>query len=247
MAPKLANRFALFAEDGEASSPKQHQAPRKVNPFANQVADDDAPWEEVKRGSTRGQPQGQSRKVTTLVIRDENNPPFVATRSKQRDFSGSTQASKNATDDPHEHWCGVCSYKFGNKTALQSHIKTAPGDHSNYCNLCKRVFKDRNGLKNHVDNSFGHDFFCNLCLSAFKDDWALKCHFENNYAVGHQWVCLTCLLGFRTKIELTKHLHTGKKHVICNTCHRTFRNQDERDAHWRETTSEYCEPSDTQS
>ena len=134
----------------------------------------------------------------------------------------------------------MCSYKFGNKAALQSHLKTAPGDHTNYCNLCKRVFKDRNGLKNHVDNSLGHEFFCNLCLNAFKDDWALKCHFENNYAVGHQWVCLTCLLGFRTKIELTRHLHTGKKHVVCDTCHRTFRTQDERDAHWSETTSEYC-------
>jgi hypothetical protein len=80
-----------------------------------------------------------------------------------------------------------------------------------------------------------------LCLSAFKDAWALECHFINNIANGHQWNCLVCLRGFRTNIEKTRHLQTEKKHVACNTCHRIFRNQDERDAHWRETTSEYCE------
>jgi hypothetical protein len=241
MAPNVANRFALFAEDREARALEQKEVSRRDNPFANQVANDDTPWEEVKRGSTRGQPKGHGltggRKPTTLVIRRENNPPLVGTRSKQRDVSGSTQGS-TTTDDPHENWCGVCSYKLSDKAALQSHLKTAPGDHSNYCNLCKRVFKDRNGLSNHVDNAAGHDFFCNLCLSAFKDEWALECHYVNNIANGHQWNCLVCLQGFRSNIEKKRHLQTEKKHVACNTCHRIFRNQDERDAHWRETTSE---------
>ncbi|KAF2688145.1 hypothetical protein K458DRAFT_385716 [Lentithecium fluviatile CBS 122367] len=236
MAPKPANRFALFAEPDDAPSPKTEQDPNPDNLFANQVADDDSPWQEVKRGSSRLPGQGQVRKPRILNIREESKQPFVRIRPKQRDVSGSTQASSIHFDDLHENWCGVCSHKFSGKQALLNHLKQAPGDHSNYCNLCKRVFKDRNGLKNHVDNSLGHEIFCNLCLSAFKDDWGLKNHLENNYSVGHQFVCLTCLLGFRTKIELTKHLHTGKKHVVCNTCHRTFRNQDERDAHWKSTT-----------
>lgn len=99
------------------------------------------------------------------------------------------------------------------------------------------MFKDRNGLKNHVDNAVGHETFCNLCLSAFVNAWGLKNHFENNFSVaGHDFVCLTCLLGFRTKTELEKHLSTGDKHVWCHTCHRKFKNQTERDEHWQLTT-----------
>ncbi|KAL1597776.1 hypothetical protein SLS60_008263 [Paraconiothyrium brasiliense] len=229
------NRFALFADNDEDDSPGVDQSP-KINPFVNQVADSDAPWEEVGRG-------GQALKVDkvnlkTLVIRDENSVPLARSHKKAREVSGSTHDSDSMKlTDPHEHWCGVCRFRFPNKNALVSHIKQSPQVHENYCNLCKRVFVDRNGLKNHVDHAVGHDTYCNLCLSAFKDAWGLKNHFENNYSVtGHDFVCLTCLLGFRSKTELDKHLFTGAKHVWCPTCHRKFRNQSERDEHWYLTT-----------
>ncbi|KAF1955901.1 hypothetical protein CC80DRAFT_81882 [Byssothecium circinans] len=228
MPPKPANRFALFADDDDHEH-EAEKSPLSPSPFANQVADDDAPWKEVRRG-------GQAQKAKTLVIRDDRTrPPPANRRQKHRDVSGSTQAS-NASDKPmYENYCGVCNYHCSSKASLVDHIKHSPKAHANFCNLCKRVFKDRNGLKNHLENSLGHDVFCNLCLSAFQNQWALKNHFENNYAVGHEFVCLTCLLGFRTKMELSRHLQTGEKHVWCNTCHRRFRNQDERDAHWKET------------
>lgn len=237
MDAKRGNRFALFAEDDESLSPSP-EAPNKFSPFANQVAEDNAnSWHEVKRGAQR-----TKSKAKTLIIRDENKVPSAHHGPKQtRTFSGSTQTSTDKPEDPHENWCGVCHIKFPCKNALLTHIKQVP-KHENYCNLCKRVFKDRNGLKNHVDYSLGHDIFCNLCLSAFKDSWGLKNHFENNYHVGHEFVCLTCLLGFRSKIELDKHLQTGEKHVWCHTCHRKFRNQDERDAHWINTMSRYSIP-----
>ncbi|KAF2121604.1 hypothetical protein BDV96DRAFT_512942, partial [Lophiotrema nucula] len=126
--------------------------------------------------------------------------------------------------------------KLQSKTAILAHVKQTP-KHENYCNLCKRVFKDRNGLKNHVDHAIGHDVFCNICLSAFTDNNGLRNHFENNYTAGHENVCLVCLIAFRTKREIDHHLHNAPKHVCCNTCHRKFRNQDERDEHWVESTN----------
>ncbi|KAJ4301683.1 hypothetical protein N0V90_003776 [Kalmusia sp. IMI 367209] len=232
MAPTITNRFALFAERSPTPD-SPHRSPI-ANQLTDQLADADVnnPWQEIKRG-------GQLIKMKTLVIRDTYKPPpFARHHPKQmRDASGSTQDSDKSDrrDDPYEHWCGVCQIKLPSKNALLAHIKQAPRPHENYCNLCKRVFKDRNGLKNHVDNSLGHETFCNLCLSAFKDAWGLKNHFENNYSVGHEFVCLTCLLGFRTKHELDRHLYTGEKHVWCDTCHRKFRNQVERDEHWIKT------------
>ncbi|KAK7188210.1 hypothetical protein DPSP01_001755 [Paraphaeosphaeria sporulosa] len=227
----VTNRFALFTDGDEERSPVVPLAPDS-NTFVNQVTDNDAPWEEVRRGG-----QAAKSNLKTLVIRDENKTT-VRCYTKTRDVSGSTQDSDNMKlSDPHEHWCGVCHIRFPNKNALLTHVKLSPQQHKNYCNLCKRVFVDRNGLKNHVDNAAGHDVTCNLCLSAFKDAWGLKNHFENNYFVaGHDFVCLTCLLGFRTQKELDKHLFTGAKHILCHTCHRKFRNQAERDEHWRLTT-----------
>jgi hypothetical protein len=222
------NRFALFADDDDQPSPIVESTP-KPNPFTNQVANVDSPWEQVRRG---GSNQAPKVGMKTLVIR---TGPRCHT--KTRDFSGSAQDNDSMKPtDPHEHWCGVCHLRFPNKNALLAHIKQTPQRHENYCNLCKRVFVDRNGLKNHVDNAAGHEVTCNLCLSAFKDAWGLKNHFENNYSVSnHDFVCLTCLLGFRTKSELDKHLFTGAKHVWCDTCHRKFHNQTERDEHWRLT------------
>lgn len=78
-----------------------------------------------------------------------------------------------------------------------------------------------------------------MCLSAFNDEWGLKNHFENNYAVSHEYVCLTCLQVFRSRVELEQHLQTASKHTGCGTCSRRFRNQDERDEHWQKTTSKY--------
>ena len=200
----------------------------------NQVADDSIPWEKVKR---------RSAPVTASVSR-----PLTVTKHRTKAASiqqllnngqnstAPTCTTEEKPHDPHENWCGVCSLKLPNKTALQNHIKQSP-NHQNYCNLCKRVFKDRNGLKNHVDNSLGHETYCNLCLSAFKDQWGLKNHFENNYSVGHEFVCLTCLTGFKTSAELDRHLQTAEKHTWCQTCQRRFRNQDERDEHWVKTLS----------
>ncbi|KAK3202842.1 hypothetical protein GRF29_154g923709 [Pseudopithomyces chartarum] len=229
----MANRFALFAEDGEEPSPTV-ESTFQVNPFVNQVADNDAPWEKVKRGSKMSKPPPR-----TLVIRSkENKAPLTRFQPKSRDAPGPTfEANRMKAYDSYENWCGVCHTHLPNKNTLILHIKQSPQRHENYCNLCKRVFKDRNGLKNHVDHAAGHEIFCNLCLSAFINAWGLKNHFENNFSVaGHDFVCLTCLLGFRTRVELDSHLSTSQKHVCCNTCHRMFRDQTLRDEHWRVTT-----------
>ncbi|XPS77071.1 hypothetical protein M3J09_009107 [Ascochyta lentis] len=237
MAPQDANRYSLFREGDEVASAPLPVLDASKNPFLNQVADDPLPWQDVKK---RGAPsvQALAPNPRTLVIRDVRK----ALSRSSTDNSTRIRAASNATSasdksyDPHENWCGACNIKFPNKAALQNHTKQSP-DHKYYCNLCVRVFKDRNGLKNHVDNTRGHDIFCNLCLSAFKDEWALKNHFENNFHVGHPFVCLTCLLGFQSQVELDKHLSTAKKHTWCMTCHRPFRSQDERDKHWRKTTA----------
>ncbi|KAF2866284.1 hypothetical protein BDV95DRAFT_505236 [Massariosphaeria phaeospora] len=244
MARKAVNRFALLEDDHVSRSPPDDQTADAHNPFLNQVGDNDNPWQEVRKTRGAPLPPPQQQQPRTLVIRGEKQAPPLRNRTNQqgladaraRQISNSTQ-STDASDksvDPFENWCGVCYVRFPNKSSLLSHVKQVP-NHENYCNLCKRVFKDRNGLRNHLDNSLGHETFCNLCLSAFKDSWGLKNHFENNYSVGHEFICLVCLLGFRTKVELRNHLHTGTKHVWCHTCHRKFRNQDERDAHWINT------------
>ncbi|KAJ4340765.1 hypothetical protein N0V95_007407 [Ascochyta clinopodiicola] len=238
MAPQGVNRYALFGEGDENASRQLPDIDVSKNPFLNQVADDPLPWQDVKKRGALSV-QAAASNPRTLVIRDVRR---TLPRSNT-DTSARTRAISNATTtsdkshDPHENWCGACNIKFPNKAALQNHVKQNP-DHKYYCNLCVRVFKDRNGLKNHVDHTKGHDTFCNLCLSAFKDEWALKNHFENNFHVGHSFVCLTCLLGFQSQVELDKHLNTAKKHTWCVTCHRPFRSQDERDKHWKMTTSE---------
>ncbi|KAF2027636.1 hypothetical protein EK21DRAFT_102351 [Setomelanomma holmii] len=231
------NRYALFREGDENASPMSSPAVDvSKNPFLNQVADDSIPWQQVKKRSApavqpptymTGKRKDSGAKERTKSVNHEQMRPRIP--------SLSTTETSDKVYDPHENWCGVCSQKFPNKTALLSHIKQTP-DHKHYCNLCKRVFKDRNGLKNHVDNSWGHEVFCNLCLSAFNDQWGLKNHFENNYHVGHEFACLTCLLGFRTQHELERHLQTASKHTWCKSCQRQFRSQDERDAHWQQTT-----------
>jgi hypothetical protein len=246
MAPRPTNRFALFAEGDENSTPNTGQGFNIARaPFENQVADDSVPWQQVKKRSDIVSQQ-PAPKIKTLVIRDHNRPVSVRrlpSEMKPRAASITAAASimpavSDKPYDPHENWCGACNQKFHNKAALQSHIKQSE-NHQYYCNLCARVFKDRNGLKNHVDNSLGHGVFCNLCLSAFKDQWGLKNHFENNYHVGHEFACMTCLLGFKSHQEMNKHLQTAKKHIWCETCHRPFRNQDERDAHWKKTMGKW--------
>jgi hypothetical protein len=240
MAPPGNNRYALFASSDENTRPAPTPVDPTANPFLNQVADDSIPWQDVKkRGAPAPQPTPLAGRAALLVTRDRNkaapnHPP--ANQQRNRAVSGSTVESTEKPYDPHENWCGVCSLKFPNKLSLLNHIKQSIY-HEHYCNLCKRVFKDRNGLKNHVDNAWDHEVYCNLCLSAFKDEWGLKNHFENNYSVGHEFVCLTCLLGFNTRIELERHLQTAMKHTWCAPCNRRFRNQDERDAHWRTTIS----------
>ncbi|CAN9104732.1 unnamed protein product [Alternaria alternata] len=233
------NRYAMFAStDGSATQVPSAAADPAQNPFLNQVADDSIPWQEVKkRGPSAMQPAPLVRPPRVVKDRTKailNHP--LAHRERDRAISGSTDNDSEKAYDPHENWCGVCSRKFLNKAALLSHIKQSNG-HENYCNLCKRVFVDRNGLKNHVDHLWNHEIHCNLCLSAFKDDWGLKNHFENNYSVGHEFVCLICLLGFRTRQEMERHLQTAPKHTWCGTCQRRFRNQDERDEHWQQTNS----------
>ncbi|KAI4670863.1 uncharacterized protein J4E88_009615 [Alternaria novae-zelandiae] len=240
MAAPGSNRYAMFASADSSETPVRSPAiDHSQNPFLNQIADDSMPWQEVKkRGAPAVQPAPPVRR-SPQVLNDRTKAILNRPRAQQgqdRIVSGSTDNTPEKAYDPHENWCGVCSYKFANKAALLSHIKQSVG-HENYCNLCKRVFVDRNGLKNHVDNAANHEVHCNLCLSAFKDDWALKNHFENNYSVGHEWVCLTCLLGFNTRAELERHLQTAAKHTWCGTCQRRFRNQDERDAHWEQTNS----------
>ncbi|KAF1935144.1 hypothetical protein EJ02DRAFT_439427 [Clathrospora elynae] len=239
MAAQGNNRYALFAVSDENAFPMRISAADvSHSPFLNQVANDSMSWQEVKKhGAPPAQPMLSARR-TTIAMNDRNKILLnraLADQGSTHDFSGSTAESSDKVYDPHENWCGVCSQKFSSKAMLLNHIKQSP-EHEHYCNLCKRVFKDRNGLKNHVDNSWDHDVYCNLCLSAFKDEWGLKNHFENNYTVGHEFVCLTCLLGFRTRIELERHLQTAENHTWCGPCQRRFRNQDERDEHWQKTT-----------
>ncbi|KAF2129211.1 hypothetical protein P153DRAFT_291076 [Dothidotthia symphoricarpi CBS 119687] len=242
MAPEANNRYALFREkDLNVPPPNNSAIDLSRNPFLNQVADDSIPWQEVKKRSAVPLQPPLGTKSKTLVIRDSHK--IAPARShgsltRARALSSSTAATVTSNDkahDPHENWCGVCSIKFSNKSTLLNHIKQTP-EHQHYCNLCKRVFKDRNGLKNHVDSAWDHEVFCNLCLSAFKDEWGLKNHFENNYSVGHEFVCLTCLMGFRSRSELEVHLKTSQKHSCCLTCNRRFRDQDERDEHWQKTS-----------
>lgn len=249
MAGQANNRYALFEDQDENAPPLSSPAiDASGNPFLNQVGDDSAPWQEVKkRGAQAAHPQPPMLKGKTLAIRNQVRAEGAQTYASSTIRARTTSASTVETDkvhDPHENWCGVCSQKFANKPALLNHIKQTP-DHKHYCNLCKRVFKDRNGLKNHLENSYGHDVHCNLCLSAFNNEWGLKNHFENNYTVGHEYVCLTCLLGFRTQTELDRHLQTAEKHTWCESCCRRFRNQDERDEHWQKTTSTCVDAANT--
>ncbi|RMZ70646.1 Zinc finger protein [Pyrenophora seminiperda CCB06] len=240
------NRYALFNARDENAKPISKPAfdPSK-NPFLNQVADDSIPWQEVKKRSAApavqqppahavAPPLRMSKERTKTTVAG----PFVV-NDRTRGISMSTNDSADKVNDPHENWCGVCSVKFPNKNALILHMKQSP-EHQHFCNLCKRIFKDRNGLKNHVDNSWDHEVHCNLCLSAFKNEWGLKNHFENNFTVGHEFVCLTCLLGFKTSAEMERHLQLAEKHTWCGTCQRRFRNQDERDEHWRKTNKPGC-------
>ncbi|KAJ4368470.1 hypothetical protein N0V83_006827 [Neocucurbitaria cava] len=237
MAAQGHNRYALFTAYDDNGTPLCSPAKDPSNnPFVNQVADDSIPWQEVKkRGAQSGQPVSQAGRTQNRNGKlDATHNVVPPNKSRVRVTSVSTTRSGDKINDAYDNWCGVCSQKFSSKTALLSHIKQLP-NHEHYCNLCKRVFKDRNGIKNHVDNSSGHKIFCNICLSAFKDDWALKNHYETNYYAEHQFVCFTCLLGFRTQADFDRHLQTAEKHTWCETCSRRFRNQDERDEHWQKT------------
>jgi hypothetical protein len=216
------NQYALFVEEDENAPPISRPAvDMSHNPFLNQTTDDSVPWQQVtKRGAQATHPPAAS-KGQLLGLGDQRKATNTQTKAtlRARATSGSTAETADKFWDPHENWCGVCSLKLPSKATLLSHIKQT-SDHKNYCNLCKRIFKDRNGLKNHLENSLGHDVYCNLCLSAFNDAWGLKNHFENNYTVGHEFACLTCLLGFHTDVELERHLHSAEKHIWCKV--RTF-------------------------
>jgi hypothetical protein len=232
MAIESLNRFALLdAKDGQSSSGSDTPTPKKNgNESQLRKPRTEQPKTLIIRDVNR---HTASKRLAVKPVNhtDSHGPPRLDARS--------IPALRNGVDtsyNPNENWCGVCQIKLPTKSLLLSHIKQTP-KHENYCNLCKRVFKDRNGLQNHVDNCLDHDVFCNLCLSAFKDKWGLRNHFENNYAVRHEFACLTCLMGFKSRHEMELHLRTAKKHVRCDTCHRNFRNQDERDEHWTKTTS----------
>ncbi|PSN61900.1 hypothetical protein BS50DRAFT_562143 [Corynespora cassiicola Philippines] len=238
MAPHGTNRYAALDDNLENDSPVAAVTnTSSYNPFSNQVAKNDYLWEDVK-------PRGAHVKSKTPAIQNNNLAGALRPHAPGKPLNGNVAAfgqrkipdslSERHSSIDHENWCGVCRLKFPSKAALQTHVKNTP-NHRHYCNLCKRVFKDRNGIKNHVDNSAGHDTFCNLCLSAFLDEWGLKNHFENNSGVGHEFVCMTCLLCFHTEDELKLHINTGEKHVVCRTCFRSFRNQEERDTHWKNT------------
>lgn len=57
MAAKGTNRYALFGDNGNASPISSPTTNVGSNPFANQVADDSGPWQEVKkRGAAAAQP-----------------------------------------------------------------------------------------------------------------------------------------------------------------------------------------------
>ncbi|KAF2708998.1 hypothetical protein K504DRAFT_433752 [Pleomassaria siparia CBS 279.74] len=218
MAMKGVNRFALFQEEDEDGQKLKTRVQQSAKPhYRTLVICDNKHHSHVAHNRP--------------AIKSNSHAHAAADMRKASSSTDSTDRSYNAN----ENWCGVCSLKLPTKSLLLSHIKQTP-NHQNYCNLCKRVFKDRNGLQNHVDNAIDHDVFCNLCLSAFKDKWGLRNHFENNYSVGHEFACLTCLMGFRTRNQMERHLRTARKHVRCDTCHRDFQNQDERDEHWRITT-----------
>jgi hypothetical protein len=218
MAANGSNRYALFVEEDENASPMSSPAMDVFrNPFLNQVADDSIPWQEIKkRRAPIAQPLPLSR-ARALVVKDPKRvtPTQNIATTRARTASASTADTTKKGQDSYENWCGACTLKLPNKAALFNHIKQSPAKHKHYCNLCKRVFKDGNGLKNHLENSWGHDVYCNLCLSAFNDEWGLKNHFENNYTVGHEFICLTCLLGFRTRVELDRHLQSADKHTWC--------------------------------
>lgn len=242
MAAKGNNRFALFADDSDQSSP---ESAKKITAVSSNhpIGLDSSPfndnsWQEVK-------PRGlYNKKAKEPGFGDENRPPApprgrAIPNHRGRKTSNEMNPPSSPPDydksfNPHENWCGVCNVRYPSKIALQNHVKQSP-NHQHYCNLCKRVFKDRNGLQNHVDHALGHDVFCNLCLSAFNDKWGLRNHFENNYTVGHEFACLTCLEGFRSREQMNLHLRTAVKHVWCNICNLKFRNQDERDIHWMDT------------
>ncbi|KAH8724836.1 hypothetical protein GQ44DRAFT_739959 [Phaeosphaeriaceae sp. PMI808] len=233
MVTTINNRYALFEEDDGTKTPEiRSPVNASHNPFLNQVADDTVPWQEVKRRGGLVAQTTPSSRIKTLPLRFEVKDDFM---TRERTWSASTLENSDKQYDPYENWCGVCSQRFPSKTTLVSHMKQTP-DHKNYCNLCRRVFKDRNGLQNHLDNSRGHEVHCNVCLSAFNDDWGLRNHFENNSTAEHQFVCLICLLAFRSLGQFERHLQTAEKHTWCATCERRFRNQDERDEHWQKTT-----------
>jgi hypothetical protein len=231
MASTANNRYALFGDGNENAPPTISPTvePSKISP-ADQVADDSIPWQEVrKKGAPTTQmllPPTSSGKALGVKDQTKFTFGFNSAATRVRTASASTADTTDKAHDPHENWCGVCSIKLPNKSALLTHIKQMP-KHRHYCNLCKRVFKDRNGIQNHLENSLGHEVHCNLCLSAFNDEWGLKNHFENNYTVGHEFVCLTCLLGFRDESGLARHLQTAQKHTWCEVrtrLGRAFRN-----------------------
>ena len=135
MAPATANRFALFAEEDGEPSPTVEPTP-KLNPFVSQVADNDAPWEEVKRSSQASKPPPRA-----LVIRgNENKPPVTRSQPKARNSNRPTlEADSMKVCDPYENWCDVCQFRLPTTNALFIHIRQSPQRHEHYCNLCKRV------------------------------------------------------------------------------------------------------------
>ncbi|KOS41440.1 hypothetical protein ACN38_g7681 [Penicillium nordicum] len=148
--------------------------------------------------------------------------------------------------------CDLCDRFFGDRQALQQHIRDAPAHTLTFsCEPCNRTFVSYSALDQHIRDSPVHTttYDCEPCSKYFGSQSALDQHVQNSPAHAVSFNCEPCNKPFVSQSALDQHLRDSPVHTTtyhCEPCGRTFGGQSALDQHTQDspahTITHECKP-----
>lgn len=127
--------------------------------------------------------------------------------------------------------CDLCDRFFGDRQALQQHIRDAPAHTWTFpCEPCNRTFVSQSALDQHTRYSPVHTttYDCEPCGRTFSSQSALDQHAQSSPAHAVSFNCEPCNIPFVNQSALDQHLRDSPAHTIayyCEPCGRSFGSQ----------------------